>query len=203
MAKDPAFLFYSSDFLTGVQDLTFEERGQYITLLCIEHQKGRLSDKLIKLSVGNATADVMAKFKQDDNGLYYNSRLEEETDKRKQHSEKQRVRAIEGWKKRKDNKSHGIATAMPLENEIENRNEIINSYIADFPNSSHLEVMMQRTGHKKEEILKAFNDFKTKCEFNYPNFDRFCSHFNNWYAKRKTETQQSNKTTLTFGKKHG
>lgn len=126
MAKDPAFLFYSSDFLTGVQDLTFEERGQYITLLCIEHQKGRLSDKLIKLSVGNATADVMAKFEQDDNGLFFNKRLENEIEKRKQHSEKQRVRAIEGWKKRKDNQSHGNATAMPLENENEIENRIVN-----------------------------------------------------------------------------
>ena len=29
MSKDPAFLFYSSDFLTGVMDLTMEENGIY------------------------------------------------------------------------------------------------------------------------------------------------------------------------------
>lgn len=117
MAKDPAFLFYASDFITGVQDLTMEERGQYITLLCIEHQKGRLSKKIIDLSVGNATADVMLKFKIDESGLYYNERLEAEIEKRKQYSDKQRVRAIDGWKKRKDAHSHGNATAMPIINE--------------------------------------------------------------------------------------
>ena len=123
--KDPAFLFYPSDFLTGVADLTFEERGQYITLLCLHHQKGRLSQKMITLCCGNATADVMAKFSQDEQGLYFNLRLEAEILKRSQHSEKQRERAINGWKKRKEDESHGIATAMPLVNRNENRNRDI------------------------------------------------------------------------------
>ena len=43
MERDPAFLFYSSDFLSGIADLNMEERGQYITLLCVQHQKGRLN----------------------------------------------------------------------------------------------------------------------------------------------------------------
>tara|TARA_R110002050_G_scaffold268962_1_gene411152 strand:- start:225 stop:347 length:123 start_codon:yes stop_codon:yes gene_type:complete len=33
-AKAPAFQLYAQDFLTGVMDLTMEERGVYITLLC-------------------------------------------------------------------------------------------------------------------------------------------------------------------------
>jgi len=133
--KDPAFLFYSSDFLAGVQDLTMEERGQYITLLCLQHQKGHLTEKMIRLCCGNATADVLAKFRQDDNGLFFNQRLEIEVDKRKAHAEKQRTRAIDGWKKRKNQNSDtdatasttAYATAMPLENrnENENINEII------------------------------------------------------------------------------
>ena len=136
MAKDPAFLFYTNDFLSGIQDLTFEERGQFITLLCLQHQKGHLSDKLIKLSVGNAAADVMAKFRQDSAGLWYNVRLDSEIEKRAAHGEKQRQRAVEGWEKRKNNtkqkpkESHGIAAAMPLEdvNVNEDVNEILNEY---------------------------------------------------------------------------
>jgi uncharacterized protein YdaU (DUF1376 family) len=131
-SKDPAFLFYTSDFLSGVQDLTMEERGQYITLLCLQHQKGHMSDKLIALSVGNAAADVMAKFRQDSAGLWYNERLDEEIEKRRIHGMKQRERAIEGWKKRKTesdsmpHESGGNAAALPLEdvnvNEDVNRN---------------------------------------------------------------------------------
>ena len=45
MAKDPAFVFYTGDFLNGVIDMTMEERGQYITLLCFQHQKGHISQK--------------------------------------------------------------------------------------------------------------------------------------------------------------
>lgn len=125
MAKDPAFLFYPSDFLTGVSDLTMEERGQYITLLCIEHQKGRFSPKMVSLCCGNATADVLSKFSIDENGMYFNARLELEIEKRKEHSEKQRNRALEGWKKRKENDATALttadATALPLENRNENR----------------------------------------------------------------------------------
>ena len=45
MSKDPAFLFYSSDFLTGTMFLSDEQVGKFIRLLCVQHQKGRLSEK--------------------------------------------------------------------------------------------------------------------------------------------------------------
>ncbi len=128
MSKDPAFLFYSSDFLTGVSDLTMEERGQFITLLCLQHQKGALSEKLMRLQCGGIpNADVLAKFRIDENGLYYNKRIEEEREKRQAHSDKQRLNAYKRWDKdkNKNNKTlyNGNAMAMPLENE--NENEIV------------------------------------------------------------------------------
>lgn len=127
MAKDPAFLFYSSDFLAGVQDLTMEERGQYITLLCLQHQKGHLSEKMIGLSVGNAAADVRLKFGKDPAGLWYNARLDVEIEKRKFFTVKQSERAKEGWKTRKEKiqTSPGNAPAMPVVNV--NEDDIINT----------------------------------------------------------------------------
>ena len=122
MAKDPAFLFYSSDFITGASDLTMEERGQYITLLCLHHQKGRLTKKLIEIAISNVSKDVMAKFIKDKKGLFFNKRLEEEAEKRRKHSEKQRQRAKDGWKKRK---AVADAMALPLENENENENSLL------------------------------------------------------------------------------
>lgn len=74
--KDPAFLLYSSDFLTGVSDLTMTERGKYITLLCLQHQKGHLSKKTINLAVGKMTKSLLDKFQKDSEGNYYNKRLE-------------------------------------------------------------------------------------------------------------------------------
>ena len=119
---------YSSDFLTGVTDLTMEERGQFITLLCLQHQKGHLSKKLMQLQChGIPTADVLAKFRIDENGLYYNERVEQEREKRAAHSIKQRQNALKRWNKDKSSikqtQSNGNAMAMPLENENENENE--------------------------------------------------------------------------------
>lgn len=88
MAKDPAFLFYSSDFLTGTIVFTTKERGQYITLLCVMHQGGRLTMEQIKavLRGESVSPKVLAKFKLDDQGQYYNERLENETKKRKEYT---------------------------------------------------------------------------------------------------------------------
>lgn len=122
--SDPAFLFYSSDFLTGVSDLTMKERGQYITLLCLQHQKGHFTKKMVGIATPDATADVIAKFEVDTDGKYFNVRLDKEKKKREEYSEKQRNRALDGWKKRRKVDATAIATAMPIQKE--NRNEDVN-----------------------------------------------------------------------------
>jgi archaellum component FlaD/FlaE len=128
--KDPAFLFYTNDFMGGVSDLTMEERGQYITLLCLQHQKGHLSEKIIKLNIGNTTVDVLNKFEKDENGLLYNVRLDVEIEKRRQHSKKQTDNVNKRWNKDKSGNSIGIESGntmvLPLENE--NKDVIINEY---------------------------------------------------------------------------
>lgn len=101
MGKDPAFLFYTKDFYNGVADLTMEERGQYITLLCLQHTKGHLTRKMIEINIPDISDDVISKFKQDKMGRYYNERLESEIDRREEQADKQRQRAKSGWKKRK------------------------------------------------------------------------------------------------------
>jgi uncharacterized protein YdaU (DUF1376 family) len=165
MAKDPAFLFYSSDFLSGVQDLTMEERGQYITLLCMQHVKGRLTRKLIDLIChGNATADVMAKFATDENGMLFNQRLEVEIEKRRLHAEKQRDRAINGWNKRKTKDATAYttadATALPLENEDVNKN--INKKIKEkekfiAPELSEVIAYFEANGYPSTHATHVFN----------------------------------------------
>lgn len=118
MAKDPAFLFYSSDFLTGTMMMTDQEVGQYIRLLCYQHQAGHFdATAMQRLCGGNPSASLRAKFITDGAGLFFNERLEAEVIKRKAHSEKQRDNANKRWQ------SNGNATAMPLENVNESVNE--------------------------------------------------------------------------------
>lgn len=82
MSKDPAFLFYSQDFLAGTLIMPFEDRGKYITLLCFQHQNGRMSEETIRLLVGLFSDTLRLKFQQDKSGLFYNERLEFEVSKR-------------------------------------------------------------------------------------------------------------------------
>ena len=87
MAKDPAFLFYSQDFLVGTQFMTDDQVGKYIRLLCFQHQNGRLTENHMNFICKSYDNDVFSKFKRDENGLYYNERLEEESIKRQKYCE--------------------------------------------------------------------------------------------------------------------
>jgi hypothetical protein len=166
MSKDPAFLFYSSDFLTGVSDLTMEERGQFITLLCLQHQKGHLTKKVMQLQChGIPTADVLAKFRIDENGLYYNERVEQEREKRAAHSVKQRENAFKRWNKNKSSTkqtlSDGNAMAMPLENE--NENEDVNEIIVEiYPAFSDFWDLYDKKVGSREKIEKKWNSITQK-----------------------------------------
>jgi hypothetical protein len=126
MAKDPAFLFYSSDFLNGVADLTMEERGQFITLLCLQHQKGTLTDKTIRLCLGSVSVDVLSKFTKDKQGNYFNERLNEEIEKRIQFTESRRNNGSKGGRPKNNTKPLGLAKHNLMEDVNENENEDVN-----------------------------------------------------------------------------
>jgi hypothetical protein len=136
--KDPAMLFYTSDFLTGVTLLNMKERGQYITLLCLQQQLGHMTLKQMQTAVGKLSEAVMGKFIQDEEGLYYNHRADVEINKRKAHSEKQRENVQKRWNKNAevipsdvpkeyDGIYDGITVVIPLENENENININLNT----------------------------------------------------------------------------
>jgi len=96
MSKDPSFLFYSSDFLTGCLLMSFEERGKYITILSFMHQKGRMLAEEIEVLVGKLTPHLKSKFQIDENGLFYNVRLETEIERRQQFSQSRRQNGLRG-----------------------------------------------------------------------------------------------------------
>lgn len=126
--KDPAFLFYPADFIVGCADLTMEERGQYITLMCLQHQKGRLNKRTIDLSIPNISQYVLDKFDIDENGLYYNKRLEAEITKRQKYCEALSQNAKSGWEKRNAN-ANAIAYANAEQTHMQGENENINENI--------------------------------------------------------------------------
>lgn len=125
MAKDPAFLFYSQDFLVGTMAMPFEERGRYITLLCYMHQNGHITEETIRLLIGSFSDILRLKFKQDTEGRFYNDRLDIEVDKRKKFTESRLLNGKKGGRPPKENlnKTDRLLVAKPKQNLIEDVNE--------------------------------------------------------------------------------
>jgi hypothetical protein len=144
MSKDPAFLFYSSDFLTGTLLMSMEQKGKFITLLCIQHQKGHLSEKDMLHICGSYDEDVFTKFQKDEQGKFYNIRLEEEVDKRKAYSESRR----NNRKKKEDMNNTSLSYVQHMENENENENLIEKKKVARFqkPTIEQLKEYMSEQG---------------------------------------------------------
>lgn len=112
MAKDPAFLFYSQDFLVGTMAMPFDDRGRYITLLCYIHQNGHISEETIRLLVGYFSDILRLKFLQDENGMFYNPRLENEVEKRGKFVESRLLNGSKGGRPKKE-KTIRLSVAKP------------------------------------------------------------------------------------------
>jgi len=174
MAKDPAFLFYPSDFLTGVTDLTLEERGQYITLLCLQHQKGVLSEKTIRLSVGKPSVDVISKFMKDEDGNYYNDRLAIEIEKRANFVDSRRNNGAKGGRpKAKKPKPSGKPNGKPTDNLPINRDININKSLIELKLEEFYNFRIElkkpildasKESFKKKLVKLANNDEQTAIE---------------------------------------
>jgi len=130
--KDPAFLFYSSDFLTGTMFMSNEQIGLYIRMLCAQHQHGgRIDTNVLRTQCDLITNGhiVYSKFKHDERGSY-NERLEIEMERRREKSRKAAESVANRWnKKDKTNtlqgeyESNTNVLRSENENENENRNE--------------------------------------------------------------------------------
>lgn len=105
----------------------FEDRGRYITILCLMHQQGRLQEQTISFVVGSISDSLRSKFSIDDDGNWYNSRLEEEVEKRKNFTESRRNNGKKGGRKANalpNDKPIALPTTNLTENENENENVI-------------------------------------------------------------------------------
>lgn len=88
MGNDPAFLFYPGDWLGGTILMSRAHKGAYMDLLMAQFNLGHLAECDIQTILGKDYESLWegrlkAKFKLDDNGLYYNLRLDLEIQKRR------------------------------------------------------------------------------------------------------------------------
>jgi uncharacterized protein YdaU (DUF1376 family) len=150
--KDPAFLFYASDFLTGTMFMSNEQIGKYIRLLCSQHQHGGI---IAKDSFNNLVGEdsiLRGKFIECDTG-FYNERLSLEMVSRSKKSTNISKAAKETWAKRKEEvdkntiplQSYNDSTTIAIRTEDEDENEI-----------KDVLVLLKEREEKFKEIIRPF-----------------------------------------------
>lgn len=150
MAKDPAFLFYPNDWLGGTLTFSRAQKGAYMDLLMCQFNQGHMSIQDIKDVLGSDfpmwDSKLKKKFSEDENGDFYNERLDFEVTKRKKFTEHQKENGSKGGRpiqpKNNPSETHGLTQIetqpitqtvtqhktqekpkqKPLENENENTN---------------------------------------------------------------------------------
>jgi len=128
--KPPAFQFYADDFLAGTAEMTAEEVGAYIRLLCHQWTKGGIpnDESRVARMAGIAHTEpngvaigspslryVLAKFVASEDGMLRNARLERVRAEQDDFRKKQAQNGQKGAEKRWGNgKPNGTAIATPL-----------------------------------------------------------------------------------------
>ena len=175
MAKDPAVLFYTSDFLSGTFTMTDSEKGRYITLLCLQHQKGKLTER--DMDTIKDMPEVQTKFELLEDGFYYNVRMKEEAEKRKSYSESRRnnrkgkthqvdvnnISKTYQYDIKKISKSY--LKDMENENENENINKNITVNVANKLLDKLLDISTYKTAMKDIEELGGIDVIFSVMEF--------------------------------------
>jgi hypothetical protein len=97
MGKDPAFLFFPGDWLGGTITMTRHQKGAYMDLLMVQFNAGHMDAHMVNIVLGEKDFSELwekvlrRKFKQDENGLFYNEKLEKEIVKRKNYTESRKT----------------------------------------------------------------------------------------------------------------
>lgn len=158
MSKDPAVLFYTSDFLTGTITMSNEQIGKYIRLLCIQHQKDILTEKDMLMICERHDIDVYSKFVKCDEG-YYNERMRDEKEKRLAYSESRRNNRKKKISKKDMNK---ISKRHVLH--MENENENINIHVVGHDK----QVVEHVLSFEQVEIVEPFHPITDFIKKNCP-----------------------------------
>ena len=179
--KDPAMLWYWNDWQGGTATLTRHLKGCYMDLLNAQFNNGKLSLSEIRTGLGADFAAVWPtlskKFKEED-GLFFNARLQVERDRRAAFTESRRNNASGA-------KPPPEAYAEHMQQHMENEN--VNR---DLNPSGRKKKVPTGTG-KKELLDQRALEFKLRLvEFKtqYPT-EMLHRFYNYWTEPNKTETK--------------
>jgi hypothetical protein len=146
--KDPAFMLYSGDFLSGTFTMNYEQRGKFITLMCIQHQKGYLTSADIK-SVLNETDYLIAeKFYKGTDGNWYNQKMTDVMNERKEYT----ANRLKNFQKKDDMKIH-MNSHMELHTVDETVDETVNKNLDDILDKNTVTTVSVKTRDERQNEL--------------------------------------------------
>jgi len=149
--------------------MTDEQRGKYILLLCIQHQKGHLTEKDMLNICKTYDEDIWCKFKNED-GVFFNERMKEESEKRAKYAESRRDNRKKKEVKEEDIKNISSTYVPHMENENENKDIVIDKGL----------LTIKREEEFKKEILNYINT--------YPK-EMLKDFFDYWSESNKSKTK--------------
>jgi uncharacterized protein YdaU (DUF1376 family) len=182
MAKDPATLWYWNDWNSGTVTFSRHLKGCYMDLLHAQFNNGHLSLDEIKTVLGVDFSNwnaLQKKFAKDENGSYYNERLEQEITKRRAFSESRRNNRTKKICSTSDSTCEkDMSERMENENINENINndlkeeslretilEPVDERISDCGGPSFAEVkyfFVNMNKRKVEEAITFWNEYESK-----------------------------------------
>ena len=164
--KDPAVLFYFQDFLVGTEFMTDDEVGKYIRILCHQADKGALClDKLKRICRSEVPEAIMEKLSHDENGNYYQKRMQLEREKRVSYSESRRNNRT----KKEDN------ICKTYDKHMENENININIDI-----NKNEDIIKKREIKFKSEVFEYLEKYSEEM------LNKFCNY---WTELNKSKTK--------------
>lgn len=126
MAKDPAVLWYWNDWQGGTSTFTRHLKGCYMDLLNAQFNNGRLSLAEIKTVLGtdfgSSWPTLQKKFEKDEDGLFFNARMESEKLRRGNFIERQKENGSKGGRPKNPRDNPRVTSGLSNK-ENENRNE--------------------------------------------------------------------------------
>lgn len=162
MKGAPWFKFFPADFIGGTVELSSEERGSYITLLCAQWMTGSLPaehDRLERIAGGRVSDPVRGKFVAGQDGRLRNDRLESHREEATAKSRGASNAAARSWESRRNADAYANADANAMQTHMRTQSERNASAYAETRGQS-LEARVQSseaTGQKSEENLYPSN----------------------------------------------
>lgn len=156
---DPAFLFYTKDFISGTSDMDVSEVGAYIRLLCYQHQNDGVPNQNERMArICGVTLEqflqmwetLKFKFSETKDGRLFNKRLNNEVEKRSNSGKHKKILGIYG------------AIIKNSDYSLEQKNAIKSSFNAD-------DFVEYPDNQIKEEILSWLAKLKLSLSNNIAN----------------------------------